>query len=627
MIDYFHLPISYIKNKRCVENHMSIDLELKKTDNSQKSLYEYVFNPSDCPLAQETIPLWSVYYTSDRSFLKDSQRLIKRMASANGMANANANSTTNANITDNASDSANANANTVAVSQIWKDIKSETSFEDKYHYIDWAQLKFLNNSSHFLQCMSVYNISSPIFSLSLPIFFMIFPFVLLKLQGIEITMSKYIEIVKIMFQKHQLGQIFMLENASTEKKAYIIVSLCFYLFQIYQNVMSCIRFYKNISKIHQQLFTIRDYIGNTIKRMNLLETQCKKLKTYKPFIDVMKEKREILNVIYNDFNSISEYELSFKKMGEIGVIMKYFYMLYKNTDCHNVLQYSFGFNGYIHNIEGLREMYNKGHMSAFKIGKRRAQARAVQAQASAGALAAQASQASAVQAQASAGALAAKQHIKFENAYFPSLVGKNPVKNTYNMKKPIIITGPNAAGKTTMIKTTIFNILCSQQTGFGFYDAATFAPFDYIHCYINIPDTSGRDSLFQSEARRCKDMITIMKNAGKDASHFCVFDELYSGTNPYEAIASATAFLRYLNYYTNSSYMITTHFLDICNRMKNVSNMKMKIDETPSGDFNYTYKLEDGISNIKGGIKVLRDLDYPEYIINETKKMIDTIVI
>jgi hypothetical protein len=609
MIDYFNLPISYIKNKRCVENHMSIDLELKKTDNNHKSLYEYVFNPTDCPFAQETIPLWSVYYTSDKPFLKDSQRLIKKMAYANGIASAN--STANANGIASANSTANANANgidnTVAVSQIWKDIKSETSFEDKYHYIDWEQLKFLNNSSQFLQCMSVYNISSPIFSLSLPIFFMIFPFVLLKLQGIEITMSKYIDIVKIMFQKHQLGQIFMLESASTEKKAYIIVSLCFYLFQIYQNVMSCIRFYKNISKIHQQLFTIRDYIGNTIKRMNLLETQCKKLKTYKPFIDVMKEKREILTSIYNDFNSITEYELSLKKMGEIGMIMKYFYMLYKNTDLHNVLQYSFGFNGYIHNIQGLREMYTKGHVSAFKIGKRRKTSAAA----------------------ASTGT-GASHKIKFENAYFPSLVGKNPVKNTYNMKKPIIITGPNAAGKTTMIKTTIFNILCSQQTGFGFYDAAKFAPFDYIHCYINIPDTSGRDSLFQSEARRCKDIITIMKNAGKDASHFCVFDELYSGTNPYEAIASATAFLRYLNIYTNSSYMITTHFLDICNRMKNdknVLNMKMKIDETSSGDFIYTYILENGISNIKGGIKVLRDLEYPEYIINETKKMIDTIVI
>jgi DNA mismatch repair ATPase MutS len=52
----------------------------------------------------------------------------------------------------------------------------------------------------------------------------------------------------------------------------------------------------------------------------------------------------------------------------------------------------------------------------------------------------------------------------------------------------------------------------------------------------------------------------------------------------------------------------------------------MKIDMNCE-DFIYTYKLEKGISNIKGGVKVLRDLEYPEYIINETKRMINEIVV
>jgi DNA mismatch repair ATPase MutS len=39
-------------------------------------------------------------------------------------------------------------------------------------------------------------------------------------------------------------------------------------------------------------------------------------------------------------------------------------------------------------------------------------------------------------------------------------------------------------------------------------------------------------------------------------------------------------------------------------------------------DFVYTYKLIKGISHIKGGIKVLNDLNYPEEIINETKLLI-----
>ena len=34
--------------------------------------------------------------------------------------------------------------------------------------------------------------------------------------------------------------------------------------------------------------------------------------------------------------------------------------------------------------------------------------------------------------------------------------------------------------------------------------------------------------------------------------------------NPYEAIASAVAFLKYMNKSTNVSYVITTHFLILC---------------------------------------------------------------
>jgi hypothetical protein len=35
------------------------------------------------------------------------------------------------------------------------------------------------------------------------------------------------------------------------------------------------------------------------------------------------------------------------------------------------------------------------------------------------------------------------------------------------------------------------------------------------------------------------------------------------------------------------------------------------------------YKLGKGISSVKGGIKVLQDLDYPIEIINDTKRIIN----
>ena len=69
-------------------------------------------------------------------------------------------------------------------------------------------------------------------------------------------------------------------------------------------------------------------------------------------------------------------------------------------------------------------------------------------------------------------------------------------------------------------------------------------PYDTIHCYLNIPDTSGRDSLFQAEARRCKEILESLEDNKK---HFCIFDELFSGTNPNEACASSYGFIKYLN--------------------------------------------------------------------------------
>jgi len=49
----------------------------------------------------------------------------------------------------------------------------------------------------------------------------------------------------------------------------------------------------------------------------------------------------------------------------------------------------------------------------------------------------------------------------------------------------------------------------------------------------------------------------------------------------------------------------------------------MKTDTTDANnklenDFKYTYLLKKGISEIRGGIKVLNDMNYPKEIIDET---------
>jgi DNA mismatch repair ATPase MutS len=300
----------------------------------------------------------------------------------------------------------------------------------------------------------------------------------------------------------------------------------------------------------------------------------------------LKEQQAVCQHMVDEFSKVTPNTVSLKNISQVGFVMKCFYQLYNNEIYHSALEYSFGLNGYLDNLNGVRENIEQKRMSSCKF---------------------------------------KKGVTKFVEAYFPALVDAQPVKNTYKLNKHLLITGPNAAGKTTLLKTTIFNIIISQQLGYGFYQKANVNVYDRIHCYINIPDTSARDSLFQAEAKRCKDILNQIHAQEKEMRHFCVFDELYSGTNPYEAISSACAYLNYLNKYPNVNFVLTTHYMDLCRQLdkeKYIHNCHMLI-ETANDDFKYTYKIQKGISNIKGGVKVLKDLDYPLEIIENTKKALE----
>jgi DNA mismatch repair protein MutS len=162
----------------------------------------------------------------------------------------------------------------------------------------------------------------------------------------------------------------------------------------------------------------------------------------------------------------------------------------------------------------------------------------------------------------------------------------------------------------------------TQQFGCGFYKSATIELYKHIHCYLNIPDTSGRDSLFQAEARRCKEIIDCIERYSLKERHFCVFDELYSGTNPDEAVSSAHAFMKYIMKHTNVDCFLTTHFFDLCEKLgerQDVKNFHMETIKK-NDSFIYTYLLKEGISKVRGGVKVLLDMKYPQEIIDDSMK-------
>jgi ABC-type lipoprotein export system ATPase subunit len=577
--EHFKIPIFYNKDKIELKENIATDLELVKTiDPSGVPIYSFYFN-DDNNLSKKVTEQVVKYYTTDTTFLQDNQKLLKEYTPIKNKYTEKMDHYKN-------------------ILKIWNEIKLDQGFREKYYYVDWEILEFLNRSEIFLQFISIYNLFSPIFSLMMPIFILIIPFFIIRMRGLKITMNEYIEVLKIVAQTNSIGKLFTtnFNDIGTQEKIYIIISAAFYLFSIYQNLMVCLRFNQNMKKIHGYFENVVSYLNYTIENMENYLLFSKKLdsESHNEFNQNIISKMNILKNIKQKLSTISEYSVyNFSKFREIGSIFKYFYELHTDVTYNDAIVYSLGFNGYIDCLIGLQQNIEERNISFVNLIKNK---------------------------EKNTDKNRNKKYNMFKKSYYACLVGKKHVKNNIKLKKNIIITGPNASGKTTILKSTLINIILSQQFGCGFYDSAQLTPYKHIHCYLNIPDTSGRDSLFQAEARRCKEILNCINDHPED-SHFCVFDELYSGTNPEEAEISATSFMIYLQKYKLVSNLLTTHFVKVCKnleKMKTIQNYKMVTELNKDKKLIYTYKMDKGISEVKGGINVLTELNYPKEIIDRT---------
>jgi hypothetical protein len=568
--EHFKLPIHYNKNKLPIKENIIADLELVNTvDASNNPIYSYYFNTHESTnnlFSKQVIDQISKYYTNDIEFLKDNQKLLKEFKTISHETYKQKYSN---------------------MSDLWNEIKGDTGFKERYYYIDWPMWEFLNKSQHFLQIMSIYNMTSPVISLFVPIIILIIPFLIIRLKGLKLTMSEYIDVLKIVISQHSIGKLFtQFGSVSFQEKIYLIVSAGFYMFSIYQNVLVCYRFNENMKKIHNYFNEIKIYLDKTLSCMKNYHLYSKKLKTHNEFNEILQKNIEILSELKSRLDMVSIFQYNFQKISEIGHILKTFYEIYDNKTYESAIIYSFGFNGYIDCILGLQQniKQNKINYTKFTIKK--------------------------------------NKNIMKKN-YYACLKDKKHVKNNIKMNKNLIISGPNASGKTTVIKSVLINIIFSQQFGCGFYETAFLKPYDHLHCYLNIPDTSGRDSLFQAEARRCKEIIDIIdKDFKHGETHFCAFDELYSGTNPEEASISAIAFMKYITKNKNVNSILTTHFMEVCKKLDNnkmITNYFMETNKSSeTHTLEYLYKMKKGISTVKGGINVLYAMNYPDEIIQNT---------
>jgi DNA mismatch repair protein MutS len=180
---------------------------------------------------------------------------------------------------------------------------------------------------------------------------------------------------------------------------------------------------------------------------------------------------------------------------------------------------------------------------------------------------------------------------------------QNPVKNNLEANKNVILlTGPNMAGKSTLLKSISLCIFLGH-AGLAIPASKAIIPFfTTISVAINLNDSviSGY-SHFMSEIMTLKNVLAEVRG---NAACFAVFDELFRGTNIEDALEISTATIRGLVKFTNSLFIISTHL----HQLKNMEEIKQGEVATYFIECElhnnmpaFTYKLKNGWSDLKLG--------------------------
>lgn len=211
------------------------------------------------------------------------------------------------------------------------------------------------------------------------------------------------------------------------------------------------------------------------------------------------------------------------------------------------------------------------------------------------------------------------------------LIDKNKrIKNSLNMDvmtpNVAIISGPNKAGKSTFMRTIILNVYLSQSLGIACADQCIISPFKNIFTYLNVPDTVGRESLFEAEINRCFDYIEKLESF--NGLSIGIVDELFTGTNPEEGMAGSYGVLKRIKLNPTSLTLLSTHFHQLLDDIKDdtdkvtgineYSFYKFVAHESRDGKFGFDYKISPGTSSQKIALKLLKEKGFNKNIISDS---------
>lgn len=218
-----------------------------------------------------------------------------------------------------------------------------------------------------------------------------------------------------------------------------------------------------------------------------------------------------------------------------------------------------------------------------------------------------------------------------QGMYHPLL--EHPVKNDIMgiaAFKGVLITGSNASGKTTFLKTTAVNLLLSQTIHTVLADKCA-RPYMRLYTSLAAADSLERgESYYVAEIRALKRIVDAVaeeaasglapESAGQPAPAVCFLDEVLRGTNTVERIAASCQILKGLSA-GGACCFAATHDIELTELLAGAYENYHFEEDIVNGDLSFSYRLRKGKAESRNAIRLLAQMGFDEELVQEAQKL------
>lgn len=196
---------------------------------------------------------------------------------------------------------------------------------------------------------------------------------------------------------------------------------------------------------------------------------------------------------------------------------------------------------------------------------------------------------------------------------------QNAVANDYTGTRGTLITGSNASGKSTFLRTIGINALLAQ-TIYTVHATHFETNFYHIHTSISLKDDlEQQESYYIAEIKALK---RIFDSAKKGNRVLCLVDEVLRGTNTLERIAASTEILKDLLQF-HVLCVAATHDMELTKLLSNTyQNMHFK-EKIMDNELHFDYIIKEGVCPSGNAIKLLEFMGFSSDLIQNSRDRVN----